>query len=375
MSNIETIRAHVVEVPLRVETAFSTRSLTKRVYLYVEVEAADRIGTGFCYLGHTGSSTALAAVRQLLAPILLGADALCHQRLWDQMFTQTLLHGRAGSVLRALSALDIAVWDLKLQLLGIPLWKAVGGLTDRGRAYASGGYHQPTSAPAEIYEEIRGYAALGFAAIKIKVGREDQHVDAERIAAARDALGAQGILMLDANNAWRTVQDAAQALKLWEPYDLYWIEEPFLPDAHEAHRRLAEVCGVPVATGEIETGLERFHELMSSGGIDVIQPDAAVCGGITAFLRLLPLAEATGTAVCPHWFHELHAHMVGASSAVTWIEYFPTADVLNFHDLLDQRLELADGYLVLPDRPGHGIQFDHDALARWSVESWRSGPV
>jgi L-alanine-DL-glutamate epimerase-like enolase superfamily enzyme len=372
MIEIDAIRARVVEVPLRVATAFSTRSLNKRVYLYVELEAAGKIGSGFCYLGHTGSGTALAAIKELLSPILLGADVLCFERLWEQMYGQTLLHGRAGSVLRALSALDIAIWDVKSQLMQIPLWKAVGGLTDRARAYASGGYHQPTSTPDQVHAEVGSYTALGFAAVKIKVGREDRYVDAERIAAARDALGDRGILMLDANNAWRTVHEAAQALKLWEPYNLYWIEEPFPPDAHEAHRRLADACGIPVATGEIESGLEHFHELMSGGGVQVIQPDAAVCGGITALLRLLPLAEATGTAVCPHWFHELHAHLAAASTAVTWIEYFPSADILNFHDLLDRRLELDGGHLILPDRPGHAIEFNRDALARWSVETWNS---
>src|ERR1022692_2086352 len=127
MIEIDAIRARVVEVPLRVATAFSTRSLNKRVYLYVELEAAGKIGSGFCYLGHTGSGTALAAIKELLSPILLGADVLCFERLWEQMYGQTLLHGRAGSVLRALSALDIAIWDVKSQLMQIPLWKAVGG--------------------------------------------------------------------------------------------------------------------------------------------------------------------------------------------------------------------------------------------------------
>ena len=162
MSKIEGISARVVEIPLRGETAFSTRPLDKRVYRYVEVESAAKIGSGFCYLGQTESSMALSVVNQLLSPILLGADALCSQRLWEQMYGQTLLHGRPGSVLRALSALDIAVWDLKSQLMEIPLWKAVGGLTDRARAYASGGYYQPTSTPDEVYQEVGRYTAMGL---------------------------------------------------------------------------------------------------------------------------------------------------------------------------------------------------------------------
>jgi L-alanine-DL-glutamate epimerase-like enolase superfamily enzyme len=372
MSRIEAITARALEVPLAKTTAFSTRKLDRRAYLQVEVEAGGRTGTGFCYLGHTGGDVALAAVRQLYAPLLLGGDVLRSQQLWDDAFAQTLLHGRSGTVLRALSALDIAVWDARTQIMEQPLWKAVGGLTDRARAYASGGYYQPTSTPEEISREVEGYRALGFTAVKIKVGREDRFADADRIAAAREVLGQRGVLMLDANNAWRTVRDAAEAVRLWEPYDPYWIEEPFGPDAHEAHRRLAEVTSIPVATGEIEVGLDRFYEMMSRGGVEVIQADAAVCGGITAFLRLVPIAEATGTSICPHWFHELHAHMVGASAAVNWIEYFPTADVLNFHDLLSRRLEVRDGYLMLPDTPGHAIAFDPDALARWSVATWSS---
>lgn len=355
---ISTITFRTVVVPLDSATGFSTRSLTERCYLIVEVHAAGHIGYGYCYAGHSGIEALAAVGERALGPLLIGQDPLDTTRLWHEMRANALLHGRDGLTMRVISALDIALWDLKGKLLGVSLNKLVGGLRQKAPAYASGGYYAPTSTPDEVRREVAGYREAGFTAAKIKVGRDSPELDSQRIAAARGELETTAPLMLDANNAWTTVAEAERAIVQWEQHDPYWIEEPFGPDDLESHRRLAQRIGIPVATGELQAGTERFFEIMARGEIPIIQPDAAVAGGITGFLRILPIAEATGTSVCPHWFHELHAQLAAASKSITWIECFPDGSVFNFARLLARRLPVHDGWLELDDTPGNGVIFD-----------------
>ncbi len=356
-----------VVVPLDTTIGFSTRTVTQRCYLLVEVESHGMVGTGFCYAGHGGVDALSTLGIGVLADVVLGSNALATYRTWSHMRATALLHGRDGLTARVISALDIALWDLKGRLLGRPLHELVGGLRSEALAYASGGYYAPTSTPDDIEKEVGGYLDQGFTAVKIKVGRESSMQDAARIAAARETLGPGAPLMLDANNAWDTVIEARQAIKPWLEHDLYWLEEPFGPDQIQSHRRLSRMIDVPIATGELQAGLDRFYAYMADRAAPIIQPDAAVCGGITAFLRLLPIAEATGTSVCPHWFHELHAPLVAASESVTWIECFPDDRILNFKRLLASTLPLRDGHLQLSDEPGNGLVFDPEAVRAFQV--------
>jgi L-alanine-DL-glutamate epimerase-like enolase superfamily enzyme len=311
------------------------------------------------------------ALRELFAERLKGESALRVEGLWQEMYQDSLLHGRAGSVMRALSVIDIALWDRNARAAGLPLSRLLGGTArDRVPAYASGGYYLEGKTPARLGEEVAGYVDKGFRAVKIKVGREDLKGEEARIRAAREAIGDDIALMLDANNAWQDLPTALEFMRRYEPSNPYWIEEPFSPDDIDNHARLARLTPVPVATGEIEAGRWRHQALLEKGAAMILQSDAAVCGGITEWRRIAAAASAQGVTMCPHWFHDLHIHLVASTPNAQFVEYFMDDQVLNFRRLVDRQLEFKDGMLMLPTEPGLGFDFDEQALDRYAIDAW-----
>ena len=372
MSRIESVASCTVRVPLDVATSFATRRVTARDYALVRVRTDDGVeGIGFCYGGSRAGDIVTLTVRDLLAPLLVGEDPHRVEGLWDRMYREGLLHGRAGSVMRALSILDIALWDRNARAAGLPLYKYLGAYhTETVPAYASGGYYLEGKTPEMLGEELAGYVAQGFTAVKMKVGRLSPADEEARIQAARAAIGGDVLLMLDANNAWSDLPTALRFMARYEPYDPYWIEEPFSPDDIENHARLAERTSVPVATGEIEAGRWRFLELLRKEAAQILQTDAAVCGGISEFRRIAATAASHDVTVCPHWFHDLHVHLVAAIPNGRFVEFFPDSQVFNFRELIDRQLEFAAGNLTLPTGPGLGFDFEADAVARFAVGPW-----
>lgn len=371
-SQVVSVEARTIRIPLDKVTSFSTRQVAARDYTVVRVRTADdQVGIGFCYGGSHGGALVTLAVRELFARQLKGESALRVEGLWQEMYRDSLLHGRAGSVMRALSALDIALWDRNARAAGLPLSRYLGGVArERVPAYASGGYYLEGKTPKELAREVAGYVAQGFKAVKIKVGRDDLAGEEARVRAAREAVGDDVLLMLDANNAWQDLPTALQFVRRYEPYDPYWIEEPFSPDDIDNHARLAQLTSIPVATGEIEAGRWRHQELLEKGGAMILQTDAAVCGGISEFRRIAAAAAAQGVTMCPHWFHDLHVHLVASTPNAQFVEFFIDDQVLNFRRLVDTQLEFIAGELTVPTAPGLGFGFDEQALDRYAVDRW-----
>lgn len=373
MTKIKSVRCCSVAVPLGVATAFSSRVVTERHYGLIEVEGDDGVrGLGFCYVGSVGGQIFVEAVRRLLAPKVIGEDAHAVEGIWDRLYGEALLQGRAGTVMRAISAIDIALWDRNARAAKLPLYKYLGAFrTGRVPAYASGGYYVEGKTPEHLADEMEAFVAQGFTAVKIKVGRyADPDEEGARVAAVRRRIGPRIALMLDANNAWRDAPTAMDFVRRYEACDPYFIEEPFGPDDIENHARLAKLTRVPVATGEIEAGRWRFKELLDKGGASILQTDACVCGGITEFRRIAATAASYGVNLCPHWFHDLHAHLVASTPNAQYVEFFPTDSVLNFRNLVDTQLVAKDGYLLLTERPGLGFDFLADAVRRFATSPW-----
>jgi L-alanine-DL-glutamate epimerase-like enolase superfamily enzyme len=372
MTKITAVEARTVRVPLDAPTGFSSRLVHDRFYTLVRVRGDDgATGLGFCYPGHAAGSLVTTAVRELLAPVYVGQDAHRVEGLWAEAYQESLLHGRTGSVMRALSAVDVALWDRNARAAQLPLYQLLGAAADGWvPAYASGGYYLEGKGPEGVAAEMRRYVDAGFDAVKMKIGRLDPQEDEQRLAAVREAVGPDVIVMLDANNAWSDLPSALRALALWEPHDPYWIEEPFSPDDIDNHARLAERTSVLVATGEIEAGRWRHKELLDKQAAAILQTDAAVCGGITEFRRIAATASSYGVTMCPHWFHDLHVHLVGATPNARYVEFFVDDAVLNFRRLLDRQLTFEDGKLELPDGPGLGFDLDEDAVERYAVDDW-----
>jgi L-alanine-DL-glutamate epimerase-like enolase superfamily enzyme len=377
MPKIASIDVATARVPLDHVTSFATRTVSARDYGLVKVRSVDGTeGIGFCYAGSSGGTLVAHAVEQLLAPILLGEDSLLVEGLWQRMFQETVLHGRAGSVMRAISILDCALWDLNARTVGLPLYQYLGAATASAvPAYASGGYYLADKTPAKLGAEMAAYVKEGFRAVKMKVGRLSPKEEAARVKAAREAIGPEIELMLDANNAWHDLPTAMRYIERFELYDPYWIEEPFFPDDIDNHARLARLTRVPVATGEIGTGRWHFKEILDKGAAAILQTDALVCGGISEWKKIAATASSYGVTVCPHWFHDLHAHLVAATPNARYVEFFPDDQVLNFRRLIDTQLAHENGSLLLPKAHGLGFRFDEKAVARYAVEgSTKSSP-
>ena len=373
MPTIESIAVATVRVPLDSVTSFATRTVSARDYGLVKVRAGGIEGIGFCYAGSSGGALVAQAVEHLLAPLLLGRESLLVEGLWQSMFEETVLQGRAGSVMRAISILDCALWDLNSRASKLPLYKYLGAAVDGAvPAYASGGYYLAGKTPKKLGQEMAGYARAGFRAVKMKVGRLSPKEEEARVRAARDAIGPDVELMLDANNAWRDLPTAMRYMERFELYDPYWIEEPFFPDDIDNHARLAKLTRVTVATGEIGTGRWHFKEILDKGAAQVLQTDALVCGGISEWRKIAATAGSYGVTVCPHWFHDLHAHLVAATSNARYVEFFPDDQVLNFRRLIDRQLAVERGTLVLPSSPGLGFEFDERAAARYALKDGNS---
>jgi L-alanine-DL-glutamate epimerase-like enolase superfamily enzyme len=371
---VRTIEARTVVVPLAVSTSFARRTVTARHYTLVRVRTDDGYeGLGFCYAGSLGGAVVTHAVRDLVAPIVLGQDSHRVKGIWEDVYQQLLLHARAGSVMRAVSAVDIALWDLNARRAGLPLWRYLGAVaSETVPAYASGGYYVEGKSAADLAAEMESYVSLGFRAVKLKIGRAAPQEDEDRVSHVRAAVGPDVLVMLDANNAWRDLPDALHALRRLEKYDPYWIEEPFGPDDIENHARLARATGLTVVTGELEAGRWQNTRLFTSGAAAVLQTDAAVCGGITEYQRIASTADSFGIAMAPHWFQDLHVHLVGSTPNARFVEFFPDDEVFNFSRLLDTRLGVSsNGELRLPSGPGLGFAFSESTVDMYARDDWR----
>ena len=370
LSKIISVSVAAARVPLDRVTYFSNRAVSHRDYGLVKIAADSGVeGIGFCYVGTRGGELLPLAVAKLLAPLLIGRDPLDVEALWSELYQDVLLQGRTGTVMRSLSILDIALWDLNARAANLPLHKYIGASqADSVAAYASGGYYLDGKTPDDLAAEMAHYVSLGFKAVKMKIGRLSPREEEDRVRAVRDRIGPDIALMMDANNAWKDVVEALQTVRRLEKYAPYFVEEPFSPDDIDSHAQLARATSIPVATGEIEAGRWRHKELLDKKAAAILQTDAAVCGGITEWRRIAAIAAGYAIPLYPHWFHDLHAPLVAATPNARMVEFFPDGQVLNFRELLDRQLDFRQGRLMLHKAPGLGFDFAEEKVRRFAID-------
>ena len=367
---ITDVESIVVEIPLDEPVSFSNRTLSYRDHAITYIRTSDGLeGIGYT-LGYEGAHLVADAVESLLEPLLIGEDPRDTERLWRELYDGTIQIGRTGVVLRAISTVDIALWDVKAKAAGEPLYKLLGGYADAVPAYASGGYYREEKGHEGLRAEMRRYVAEGHDVVKMKVGRLPVAEEVERVGAVRDEIGDERTLLLDANGVWDSATEAIRACRAFEPYDPYFIEEPVMIDSVEAMREVNRSIPYPVATGELEGPRYDFERLYSDGAASILQPDATVCGGITEWLKIAHFAAALDVPIAPHYNWNLHAPLVGAIENGRWVEYFyRDMDVKVFDDLVvDPLTPDDDGSIDLPDDPGHGVALDRDAIDAYRID-------
>lgn len=359
-------------IPLLKPAMFSTRMVHDRHFCIVRIQREDGVeGLGYCYVGNRAGQLATLAVRELLRNCVIDKDSEHTEQIWENMYRESLLQGRGGVIYRAMSAIDNALWDAKAKAANLPLYRYLGAHKETTvPAYASGGYYVQSTTPKELADEIENYLDLGFRAVKVKVGGLSPRLDAARLSAARSTMGPDIQLFLDANNAWTDAPTAISAIKAFEPSSPGWIEEPVMPDEVEMMASIAKSINTPVATGEIEYGRWAFKRLLDANAASILQPDVGVCGGVTEWRRIASTAASYGVNVAPHSRQESHVHLVASTPNATWLEYFPDDSITNISRIFNQSLDVIDGEVVIPDRPGFGIEIDETALSKYSIDGW-----
>lgn len=319
-------------------------------------------GTGYSYTGGKGGRAILAMLRHDLAPALIGRDADAIDAIFDDLQNHIHYVGRGGIASFAISAVDIALWDLRGKRLGQPLWQLAGGTSKRAKIYRGG--IDLNFSVERLAAENRRHIAQGFKGVKIKVGKADLAEDVERVAVVREAIGPETTFMVDANYGLDEEQ-ALAACRAFAPYDLAWFEEPIDPDDFEGYARLAEETGMPIAKGENLHTMAEFRRAMRVAKLAYIQPDAGNCGGVTGFMRVARMAREQGIPVCSHGMQELSVSLVAAQPNAGWVE----SHSFDIETFTERPVRLENGLAVVPEAPGSGVTFVADKLAPHLVQA------
>lgn len=319
-------------------------------------DAEGATGTGYTFTCGVNGGAIADILRREMGPRALGRDADLIEALWRDLWWDFHYGGRGGPTVLALSALDMALWDLKARRAGLPLYRLLGGFDPAVPCYA-GGIDIDLS-PAELVDQTHANLARGHRAIKMKVGRDRLSEDVAKLAALRDTFGPDMPLMADANMKY-TVDGAIRAARAFADFDLTWFEEPIVPEHPEGHARVAAEGGIPVASGENLRSVWEFRQAIL-GGVTFPEPDVTNCGGITPFLKIAHLAEAFHLPVTSHGAHDITVHLLAAVPNRSYLE----AHGFGLEAYVETPLQIVEGRALAPERPGHGITFDWERLER-----------
>jgi L-alanine-DL-glutamate epimerase-like enolase superfamily enzyme len=299
--------------------------------------------------------------REFFLSKIVGRNPLMTEAIWADLWSPKL-YGRRGSETRALASIDLALWDVKAKAANLPLHQLLGGYRDEVPFYIAGGYYADGKGLQELQSEVESYVALGSRGVKIKVGALSITDDVARVRAVRQAIGDGVELLLDANCAYRAAE-AIQFAKRVEDYRPYWFEEPVQPDHYQGFVAIGNATWIPLASGENEYTKYGFRDLIATGAIGMLNPDARYTGGVTEFMKIAALAQAHDLAISPHGDQQAHLPLVAAIPNSALLEFYPTqvkemasASFLNPIEMTDH------GTVLVSSQPGAGMDPAWSAL-------------
>ncbi len=375
ISNIET---YVLKDSLEKNFFFSQWEYSERCICIVKISCTDgTYGWGEGY----GPADILESGIDFLKPQVIGGNPMHNEVIWNNMYRKTLDFARRGVLVASMSAIDIAIWDIKGKLLNQPVGTIMGGVhRDHVVPYATGMYFTEKDNPSKDFEsEAKNYLDKGFKAIKMKVGLGIDR-DVANVKHLRSLLGDNIKLMIDSNHAY-TYMEALELSKKLEPYLISWFEEPVSPEFYEQYAELRQKTTIPIAGGECEYLRFGFHQLLKNKSVDIIQPDICACGGLTEAKRIASLASTYGVDVVPHTWGSsigLHValHFISNLESVPGrmfspdflLEFDQTENALR-EQLTFPKLEMENGKIKVPTAPGLGLEVNQEALEKFTVKT------
>lgn len=348
---VQRLRASAYRIPTDLPEADGTLHWDSTTLVIAELEAGGEKGFGYTY----GTAATAAVIEDLLKIVVEGQDPMAIPRIWKAMTRAIRNQGRPGIASMAVAAVDNALWDLKAKLLGLPLVTLLGQFRESIPVYGSGGF--TTYTERQLQEQLGGWVEQGISRVKMKIGA-DAEINLERIRAAREAVGPDAELFVDANSAFSRKQ-ALYFMEASVEHDVCWLEEPLPPEDLEGLRLLCERAPprLEIADGEYGYDLPYFRRLLAAGAVDVLMADATRCAGITGFLRTAALCEAFSMPMSSHCAPLLHMHLGCAVAPMRHAEYFH--DHVRIEEMYFDGMPKPVRGALTPDlsRAGFGVDF------------------
>jgi D-galactarolactone cycloisomerase len=378
---ITAVNTYVLQASIGDDSFGWSQQVTDRRQAVICVISTDEGVQGVGEAFYFGGPARIAAdiITDVYGPLLMDKDPWDTNVIWDSLYNRTRDQGMKGVIISALSAIDIALWDIKGKAKGLPVWKLLGGAYRRkARAYATGLY-EPQNVPDKteaLVKEALGYKQAGFSGMKLKIGYGID-TDAGYVEAIREAIGKEICLMVDANHAYNS-SEAIQLARKIEKFDIYWFEEPVPPEDLDGYCELRKKSNILVAGGECEYTRYGFRNLINLRAVDILQPDLCAAGGFSEMTKIVALASAANIALIPHvWgtnvglaaslqlFASLPHFPERRFPAEPFFEYDRSAHPFR-DEVTVEKFVMKDGYLDIPDKPGLGINLDLESVEKYT---------
>lgn len=298
---------------------------------------------------------------------LIGENPLNNERIWDKIYVPKFI-GRKGNSLWTVSAIDIAIWDIKAKVANMPLYRLLGGYKEKIPYYIAGGYYAKDKGISELQKEMEEYVSRGAKAVKMKVGALSLKEDAKRVKAVREAIGDDIKLMMDANCAY-SFYEAIEFSKMVEEYHPYWFEEPVRADDYDGYKKVAQKSLIPLAGGENEMTRFGFRDLINTQSISILNPDATCLGGVTEYMKVASMADANGLIMSLHGQQQVHIHLDCAVPNAKIAEFYPPQyDPKVYKAFKNPVLLNSDGTVSPSQEPGAGLDINHEYLDKYRIK-------